>query len=131
MADGRLGLLDSGSVGRIDAGLRSALQRLLRRLPRRLDRIGGALETGRLSVNVRVLADVAGRRYITGLLHQVILTALAATTGIMAVLMLGLHGGPSITTTVTLYAFFGYCLLVIAAILALRLLVTVLRPGTR
>jgi len=40
----------------------------------------------------------------------------------MAVLMLGLHGGPAITKTVTLYAFFGYCLLVIAAILALRVL---------
>lgn len=37
----------------------------------------------------------------------------------------------AITRTVTLYAFFGYCLLVIAAILALRLLVTVFRPGTR
>ena len=33
--------------------------------------------------------------------------ALAATSGIMAVLMLGLHGGPAITSTVTLYAFFG------------------------
>jgi ubiquinone biosynthesis protein len=101
----------------------------LRRLPRRIDRIGGALETGRLSVNVRLLADPADRRYLTGLLHQVILTALAATFGIMAVLMLGLHDGPAITGTVTLYAFFGYCLLVIAAILALRLLVTVFRPG--
>jgi ubiquinone biosynthesis protein len=109
----------------------TALLPVLRRLPRRLDRIGGALETGRLSVNVRVLADAADRRYFTGMLHQVILTALAATAGIRAVLMLGLHGGPSITRTVALYAFFGYCLLVIAAILALRLLLTVIRPGTR
>jgi ubiquinone biosynthesis protein len=29
LADGQLGLLDFGSVGRIDAGLRAALQRLL------------------------------------------------------------------------------------------------------
>jgi len=71
------------------------------------------------------------RRYLTGLLHQVILVALAATSGVMAVLMLGLHGGPAITKTVTLYAFFGYCLLVIAAILALRVLVLVFRPDTR
>jgi hypothetical protein len=56
---------------------------MLRRLPRRLDRIGGAVETGRLSVNVRVLAESADRRYFTGMLHQVILTALAATAGIM------------------------------------------------
>ena len=45
--------------------------------------------------------------------------------------MLGLHGGPAITKAVTLYAFFGYCLLVIAAILALRVLVLVFRPDTR
>ena len=42
-----------------------------------------------------------------------------------------LHGGPAITKTVTPYAFFGYCLLVIAAILALRVLVLVFRPDTR
>jgi ubiquinone biosynthesis protein len=108
-----------------------ALLPALRRLPRRIDRIGGALEAGRLSVNVRLLADPADRRYLTGLLHQVILVALAATSGVMAVLMLGLHGGPAITKTVTLYAFFGYCLLVIAAILALRVLVLVFRPDTR
>jgi hypothetical protein len=54
-----------------------------------------------------LLVGAADRRYFTGMLHQVILTALAATAGIMAALMLGLHGGPSITRTVTLYAFFG------------------------
>jgi ubiquinone biosynthesis protein len=107
-----------------------ALLPALRRLPRRIDRIGGALEAGRLSVNVRLLADPADRRHLTGLLHQVILVTLAATSGIMAALMLGLHGGPAITSTVTLYAFIGYCLLAIAAILALRVLVTVFRPDT-
>jgi len=87
-----------------------ALLPVLRRLPRRIDRIGGALEAGRLSINVRLLADPADRRYLTNVLHQIILTALAATSGIMAVIMLGLPGGPSITGTVSLYAFFGYCL---------------------
>ena len=41
---------------------------LLRRLPRRIDRIRGALEAGRLRVNVRLLADPADRRIVTGLL---------------------------------------------------------------
>ena len=104
---------------------------MLRRLPRRIDRIAGALETGRLSVNVRHLADASDRRYVTGLLHQVLLAFLAAAAGIMAVMMIGLHGGPNVTPTVTLYAFFGYCLLVIAAILAVRVLVLVFRPDTR
>ncbi|HEX3751479.1 MAG TPA: AarF/UbiB family protein [Streptosporangiaceae bacterium] len=71
----------------------TSLLPMLRRLPRRVDRIGHALETG-----------------------------------IMAVLMIGLHGGPSVTHQVSLYAFFGYCLLVVAAILAVRVLVLVFRP---
>ena len=107
----------------------TALVPVLRRLPRRIDRIGEALETGRLSVNMRLLADDRDRRYVTGLVHQILLAFLAAASGIMAVLMLGLHGGPHITASVTLYQFLGYCLLVIAAILALRVLVTVLRPN--
>jgi ubiquinone biosynthesis protein len=106
----------------------AALLPMLRRLPRRVDRIGQALETGRLSVNVRLLADPSDRRFVTGLLHQVLLTFLAAAAGIMAVLMIGLHGGPAVTRQVSLYAFFGYCLLVVAAILAVRVLVLVFRP---
>jgi hypothetical protein len=43
--------------------------------------------------------------------------------------MIGLHGGPALTSDVSLYSFFGYCLLVIAAILAVRVLVQVFRPG--
>jgi ubiquinone biosynthesis protein len=102
---------------------------MLRRLPRRIDRITASLEAGRLGVNVRLLADDRDRRYLTGLVHQTLLAFLAATSGIMAVLMLGLSGGPHLTASVTLYQFFGYCLLVIAAILALRVLVAVMRPS--
>jgi ubiquinone biosynthesis protein len=109
----------------------TSLLPMLRRLPRRIDRIGQALETGRLSVNVRLLADPSDRRFVTGLLHQVLLTFLAAAAGVMAVLMIGLHGGPSVTRDVSLYGFFGYCLLVVAAILAVRVLVLVFRPDTR
>ena len=103
---------------------------MLRRLPRRLDRISGSLEHGRLSINVRLLADESDRRYLTGLVHQLVLAFLAATLGVMSVLMLGLHGGPSVTHSVTLYAFFGYCLLVFAGVLALRVLVLVFRSDT-
>jgi ubiquinone biosynthesis protein len=106
-----------------------ALLPLLRRLPRRVDRIGGALEAGRLSVNVRLLADEGDRRIVTGLLYLVLTTFLAATSGIMAVLMLGLRGGPAITSRVSLFQFLGYCLLVISAILALRVLALVFRPN--
>ena len=103
---------------------------ILRRLPRRIDRISAALETGRLGLNVRLLADDRDRQYVTGLVHRILLAFLAGTSGIMAVLMLGLPNGPHMTSSITLYQFLGYCLLVIAAVLALRVLVAVLRPGT-
>ena len=106
----------------------AALTPMLRRLPRRIDRIGGALEDGRLTISVRILADPSDRQYLTGLVHRVLLAFLAAAAGIMAVLMIGIHGGPALSKTVSLYSFFGYCLLVIAAILAVRVLVQVFRP---
>ncbi|WP_370017983.1 TIGR03557 family F420-dependent LLM class oxidoreductase [Planotetraspora sp. GP83] len=93
---------------------------MLRRLPRRVERIVGAAENGRLSVNVRLFADARDRRHVTGLLHQVLLTVLAATAGIMAVLLLGAQNGPRVTAAVGLYQLIGYNLLVVSAILALR-----------
>ncbi len=70
--------------------------------------------------------------YLRGarLVHQLALAFVAATLGVMSVLMLGLHGGPGVTRSVTLYAFFGYCLLVFAGVLALRVLVLVFRSDT-
>jgi ubiquinone biosynthesis protein len=101
---------------------------MLRRLPRRVERIASAAEHGRLSVQVRLFADERDRRTVTGLLQQVLLTILAATAGIMAVLLLGTGGGPRVTATVSLYQLFGYNLLVVCAVLALRVLVLIFRP---
>ena len=108
-----------------------ALMPMLRRLPRRLDRITAAAEGGRLSMNVRLLADERDRQTITGWIQLGVLSLLAATAGIMAVALLALKGGPAMTSTVGLYQFLGYCLLVICALLALRVLAAVFRtePG--
>ena len=105
----------------------TAMLPMLRRLPRRVERIVAAMEHGRLSVNVRLLADSRDRHHITGLLHQFLLTVLAATAGIMAVLLLGLPGGPRVTADVSLYQIIGYNLLAIAAIMALRVLILIFR----
>ena len=102
---------------------------MLRRLPRRLDRIASAAESGRLSVNVRLFAEERDRRYVTGILHQALLTVLAATSGIMAALLLGTPGGPRVAPDVGLYQLFGYSLFVVAAVLALRVLVLIFRPA--
>jgi ubiquinone biosynthesis protein len=105
---------------------------MLRRLPRRIDRIAAAAESGRLGLNVRLFADERDRRHITGLLHQALLAILGATAGLMAVLLLGTPGGPKVTDTVSLYQLFAYNLLVICAVLVLRVLVLIFRlPDSR
>jgi ubiquinone biosynthesis protein len=104
-----------------------ALLPILRRLPRRIERIASAVEHGRLGVNVRLFADERDRAVLTGLLHRVLLAFLAATGGIIAVLLLGIGGGPMVTDSLGLYALFGYNLLVVSGILALRVVVVIFR----
>jgi ubiquinone biosynthesis protein len=104
-----------------------ALVPVLRRLPRRLDRISGALEQGRLGVNVRLFADERDRRVVTGLTNQFLLTFLGAATGIMAALLLGVAAGPQIASNVSLAQLIGYNLLLVASILVLRVLFTIFR----
>jgi ubiquinone biosynthesis protein len=104
-----------------------ALLPVLRRLPRRFDRITAAMEQGRLSLNMRLFADERDRRVVTGLTHQFLLAFLGAASGIIAALLLGTPGGPKITPTVSLYQVIAYNLLIAAAILVLRVLFTIFR----
>ncbi|MEV4142679.1 AarF/UbiB family protein [Amycolatopsis sp. NPDC049691] len=108
-----------------------ALLPVLRRLPRRVDRIGAALEEGRLSVNVRLFSDERDRDVVTTLVHEVLLAFVGAATGLMAVLLLAGDGGPRIAAGLTLHQAFGYNLLVISALVGLRLLFVVFRRSGR
>lgn len=101
---------------------------MLRRLPRRVERITSALEQGRLGLSIRLFSDERDRSFVTGLLHQVMLTVLGATAGLMGVLLLGSSGGPQVGSDITLYQVFGYNLLVISVLLGLRVVVTIFRP---
>jgi len=107
----------------------TSLLPMLRRMPRRLDRIASALEDGRLSVNVRGLSNEGDRQTVSALLHEALLTILASTAGIMAVIMIGQSGGPRLTAAVSMFQFIGYGLLVLAFILAMRVLVLIFRPA--
>ena len=104
-----------------------ALLPVLRRLPRRIDRVSGALEEGRLGINIRLFADRRDRQVITGLLHQALLTLLGAVTGVIGAILLVSHGGPQVTPGLSLFQLIGYNLLVVAAVLALRVLFTIFR----
>jgi ubiquinone biosynthesis protein len=106
----------------------ASLVPLLRRLPRRVDRIADAVEHGRLTIGVRLFADARDRRLVTGLVHLTLTALLGAVAGIMAVLFLGMTGGPQLNDTVRLFSVFGYGLLVVSVVLVLRVLVVVLRP---
>jgi ubiquinone biosynthesis protein len=100
---------------------------LLRRLPRRFDRVTTALEQGRLSANVRLFADERDRRLVTGLTHQLLLTFLGAAGGITSALLLGVSSGPKIAQDVSLCQLIGYNLLIVTAVLVLRVLFTIFR----
>ncbi|OLF15173.1 ABC1 kinase family protein [Actinophytocola xanthii] len=100
---------------------------ILRRIPRRVDRVTAALEQGRLSINVRLFADERDRHVLTGMLHEMLLAMTGMAAGVMAVLLLASDGGPKITPAVTLNQLFGYNLLAISALLGLRLLFVVFR----
>ncbi|MBN6055220.1 phosphotransferase [Nonomuraea sp. RK-328] len=119
--------LDAGAVKETVVQEVATLLPMLRRLPRRIERIASAAEHGRLGVNVRLLADDRDRRFVTGLLHQVLLTVLGATAGLMAAMLLGLEGGPRVTPAISLFQLIGYNLLVISGILVLRVLIVVFR----
>ncbi|OKK04814.1 ABC transporter [Streptomyces sp. CB03234] len=102
---------------------------MLRRLPRRAERISAALEEGRLAVRVRMLADERERSFVSGLVHQVTVTLLAACTGMMGVVLLvfGTGRGPRLTPQLELFPVIGYHVLALSAILTLRALYTAMR----
>jgi ubiquinone biosynthesis protein len=105
----------------------AALLPVLRRLPRRFDRVTSALEQGRLGLNVRLLADERDRRVVTGLTHQFLLAFLAAASGVVAAILLGTPGGPQVSPTLSLLQLIGYNLLIIGGILGLRVLYVIVR----
>lgn len=104
---------------------------VLRRLPRRFDRITHSLEQGRLGVNVRLFADERDRHVATAMLHQALLTILGATAAVVAAMLLGTEGGPQVSREVSLFQVFGYGLLAVSSILILRVLFTIFRADRR
>ncbi|WP_283137584.1 ABC1 kinase family protein [Rhizohabitans arisaemae] len=100
---------------------------LLQRLPRRIGKITEDLEQGRLSVNIRPLADPRDRRFLSGLVQQVIVAIMAATAVIAAILLMTTEAGPWIAPHVRLYTFIGWTLLLVGFTLALRSLALAFR----
>ncbi|TDN44765.1 ubiquinone biosynthesis protein [Curtobacterium flaccumfaciens] len=66
-----------------------------RRLPRRVDRIGEAIETGKLSVNIRLFSDRRDRRTLNGVIRRVLLVLLGAGAGVLSIVYLALPARPT------------------------------------
>ncbi len=102
---------------------------LLRRVPRHVDRIARLVERGQLTSRVRLLSDEHDVRIITTLVNRVVLAFTGGVLGIISVILLGLPGGPLLSSTTSMFQFFGYIGLFLSTVLVLRVLVTVLRDG--
>ncbi|HEU4547183.1 MAG TPA: AarF/UbiB family protein [Microlunatus sp.] len=96
---------------------------LVRRLPRRINKITEDLELGRTTLNLRVLADPRDRSFLLGVTQQIVVAILAAAATLAAVLLLVATGSPMLAPTIGLYPIMGFCLLFIGFVLALRALV--------
>ncbi|WIA98746.1 AarF/ABC1/UbiB kinase family protein [Curtobacterium sp. MCBA15_012] len=60
----------------------------LRKLPRRIDRIGEAVEKGDLAVRIRLFSDRRDREVVAGLVRRVLLVLLGAGAGVLAIVYL-------------------------------------------
>ncbi|PFG40885.1 ubiquinone biosynthesis protein [Georgenia soli] len=105
----------------------SSLLPIVRRLPHRIDRLADAAEHGRLTANVRLFADQRDRRIVTNLVHRTLLTVLAATTGLMSVVLYTVNGGPMVTDEASIYTVLATCLFVVSVVLGLRVLIIIFR----
>ena len=102
---------------------------LLRRFPRRMDRIMTQLDEGRIGVNVHLFGHERDRGHVTELVHLTLMAFLAAANGITAALLLGLEHGPRLTPNLPVLDLLGYIMLAIGGILILRVLARIFRAG--
>jgi ubiquinone biosynthesis protein len=109
---------------------------VLRRLPRRFDRITTSLERGTLTTSVRLLADDRDRRFVASMAGRAVLAFLGAAFGIISVMLIGVRGGPLLapaaagTGGTSLFHAFGYVGLFFSLVLILRVIITITRDGT-
>jgi ubiquinone biosynthesis protein len=99
----------------------------LRRLPRRIDRITAALETGRLTTGVRLGVDPSLNRRIDDVTDLLVLAFLGPALGAVSAMLLGLPRSPDLTPDLSLYQLLGYAGLCISFAILFRVIAEVLR----
>jgi ubiquinone biosynthesis protein len=101
---------------------------MLRKLPRRADRITAALAHGRLTTNLRLFDDPRDVTVVTTLVNRAVLGLLGSALGVMSVITLLARSGPDISRGITVLQLFGYIGLFLSITLILRVILEILRP---
>jgi ubiquinone biosynthesis protein len=104
---------------------------MLRKLPRRADRITAALADGRFTTSLRLFSDPRDISVITTLVNRAVLGLLGSALGVMSVIMLLARGSPGISPGITVLQLFGYIGLFLSTTLILRVVLEILRPHHR
>jgi ubiquinone biosynthesis protein len=101
---------------------------MLRKLPRRADRISAALAQGRFTTNLRLFSDLQDVSVITTLVNRAVLALLGSALGVISVILLLARGSPGIAGGVTVLQLLGYVGLFFSIALMLRVVVEILSP---
>lgn len=116
------------------SGIRDALETqlytllpILTRLPRRMDKLVADLESGRFSMSMRIVKHESDRLFLTGLVQQLVLAIVSFACAIGGVGLIASGAGPMMTPQLSLYAFFGFALLLFGFVLAARLIAQAFR----
>ena len=105
--------------GSISEDLELALLKL-RALPRRLEHIASSLDRGQLVVNTRFQIAAEERRLVERLVERLALVVFGPAVGVVLVLLLGTHVGPTLGPSVPLNEALGYGGICLSIALILR-----------
>ncbi|HEV8206055.1 MAG TPA: AarF/UbiB family protein [Acidimicrobiia bacterium] len=102
---------------------------LLRRLPRRLDRMAYQIERGNFRARVSLFSDPHDEHVVTKLVNRTVLALAGGVVGLIGAILVGISGGPPFAGDTSLYEFFGYFSLFCSVVLIMRVIVSVLHDG--
>ena len=118
----------SGLKATVEQELLQQLPRL-RRVPERIEELFGQALGGQLTANVSFLSDERDARLITRLVDRLVLSVIAAATGVGSAILVGVDIGPRFGGSVSINEILGYFGIVAASVLGLRVVASVVRDG--
>ena len=123
--------LTPASLRDVATGELLTLLPMLRKLPRRADKITAALAEGRFTTSLRLFSDARDVSVITTLVNRAVLGLLGAALGMMSVILLLAPGSPRIASGLTVLQLLGYVGLFLAITLILRVALEIISPRRR